>query len=97
MDFIYHKPLAFSAYSSFPWLKRNPILFPQDAPFFPIEKSYQSAFRPVQPTAESASASRREEQSDDEVDIETTDEKTDAVQSPAWNLKEEKVGRVKIS
>lgn len=93
MDFIYHKPLAFTAYSSFPWLKRNPMLFPQDGPFFPMDKTYQSAFKPVQPAPpESAAASRRDEQSDDEVDIETTDEKTEGVQSPGgWNLKEEKV------
>lgn len=93
MDFIYHKPLAFTTYSSFPWLKRNPLIFPQDGPFFPMDKTYQSAFKPVQPAApESAATSRREEQSDDEVDIETTDEKTDDVQSPGCYLKEEKVG-----
>lgn len=94
MDFIYHKPLAFTTYSSFPWLKRNPLLFPQDGPFFHMDKTYQSAFKPVQPAvSESAAASRREEQSDDEVDIETTDEKMDEVQAPRWNLKEEKVGK----
>lgn len=89
MDFIYHKPLAFTSYSSFPWLKRNPILFPQDNPFFPIDKAYQSAFKPVQPVVERA-VSQRDDESDDEVDIETTDEKTDGVQSN-WDLKEEKV------
>lgn len=58
-----------------------------------MDKTYQSAFKPVQPAApESAATSRREEQSDDEVDIETTDEKTDDVQSPGCYLKEEKVG-----
>lgn len=92
MDFIYHKPLAFTSYSSFPWLKRNPLLFPQDGSFFPMDKTYQSAFKPVQPAApESAATSRREEQSDDEVDIETTDEKTEEAQPAGWNLKEEKV------
>lgn len=69
------------------------MLFPQDGPFFPMDKTYQSAFKPVQPVApESATAATREEQSDDEVDIETTDEKT-TEQSSGWNLKEEKVGR----
>lgn len=68
------------------------MLFPQDGPFFPMDKTYQSAFKPVQPVVpESATATTREEQSDDEVDIETTDEKT-TEQSPGWNLKEEKVG-----
>ena len=33
---------------------------------------------------------QKEEESDDEVDIETTDEKSD---TNAWNLKEEKVGK----
>ncbi|XP_018578711.1 SKI family transcriptional corepressor 1 homolog-B [Anoplophora glabripennis] len=87
MDFIYHKPLAFSSYSSFPWLKRNPILFPQDNPFFPIDKTYQSAFKPVQPVVE-RTVSQKDEESDDEVDIETTDEKTDSTTN--WDLKEEK-------
>lgn len=87
MDFIYHKPLAFSSYSSFPWLKRNPILFPQDNPFFPIDKTYQSAFKPVQPVVE-RTVSQKDDESDDEVDIETTDEKTDS--APNWDLKEEK-------
>lgn len=34
---------------------------------------------------------REEEQSDDEVDIETMDEKADAVGSSAWPTKQEKV------
>lgn len=90
MDFIYNKPFAFSTYSSFPWLKRNPIIFPHETPFFPIDKNYQSAFKPVQPVAEETS--QREEQSDDEVDIETTDEKTDIPAScPPWSPKPEKV------
>ncbi|XP_044257215.1 SKI family transcriptional corepressor 1 homolog-B [Tribolium madens] len=86
MDFIYHKPLAFSSYSTFPWLKRNSILFPHESPFFPIDKSYQSAFKPVQPVNE-RTVPQKEEESDDEVDIETTDEKTE---TNNWNLKEEK-------
>ncbi|CAG9855075.1 unnamed protein product [Phyllotreta striolata] len=90
MDFIYHKPLAFSSYSSFPWLKRNPILFPQDNPFFPIDKAYQSAFKPVQPIVERPVSQKDEESDDDEVDIETTDEKTDGAPT-SWDLKEEKV------
>ncbi|KAG5891993.1 hypothetical protein JTB14_007741 [Gonioctena quinquepunctata] len=89
MDFIYHKPLAFTSYSSFPWLKRNPILFPQDNPFFPIDKTYQSAFKPVQPPVAERSVSPKDDESDDEVDIETTDEKTE--EPPNWELKEEKV------
>lgn len=88
MDFIYHKPLAFSSYTSFPWLKRAPILFPQENPFFSIDKTYQSAFKPVQPIVE-RTVSTKDDESDDEVDIETTDEKTDT--SPNWDLKEEKV------
>lgn len=89
MDFIYHKPLAFSSYSTFPWLKRNSILFPHESPFFPIDKSYQSAFKPVQPVNE-RTVLQKEDESDDEVDIETTDEKNDG--SANWDLKEEKVG-----
>ncbi|XP_044765342.1 SKI family transcriptional corepressor 1 homolog-B [Coccinella septempunctata] len=85
MDFIYHKPLAFTSYSSFPWLKRSPILFPQDNPFFSMEKSYQSAFKPVQTVVDKSPVEKKED-SDDEVDIETTDDKT-----TSWDLKEEKV------
>lgn len=91
MDFIYHKPLAFTTYSSLPWLKRSPILFPQENPFFSVDKSYQSAFKPVQPSLEGA-VSREEEQSDDDVDIETTDDKADSVPSSTWAMKQEKVG-----
>lgn len=92
MDFIYNKPFAFSSYSSFPWLKRSPILFPHENPFFPIDKNYQSAFKPVQPVAEEIP--QKEEQSDDEVDIETTDEKTELPTScPQWSPKPEKVSR----
>ncbi|CAG9816874.1 unnamed protein product [Phaedon cochleariae] len=87
MDFIYHKPLAFGSYASFPWLKRNPILFPQDNPFFPIDKSYQSAFKPVQPVPDKG-GSQKDEESDDEVDIETTDEKDEDAAN--FDLKEEK-------
>lgn len=87
MDFIYHKPLALTTPSSFPWLKRNPLLFPQDNPFFPLEKTYQSAFKPVQPVLERVAPPKDE--SDDEVDIETTDEKTDDAAS--FELKKEKV------
>ncbi|XP_050519500.1 SKI family transcriptional corepressor 1 homolog-B isoform X1 [Diabrotica virgifera virgifera] len=94
MDFIYHKPLAFTSYSSFPWLKRNPILFPQDNPFFPMDKSYQSAFKPVQPVVDRP-VSQKDEESDDEVDIETTDDKPDA--APNWEFKEEKVASVEPS
>lgn len=62
-----------------------------------MDKTYQSAFKPVQPAVpESAATSRREEQSDDEVDIETTDEKAEEMQSSGWNLKEEKV-RLKLA
>lgn len=89
MDFIYHKPFAFTSYSSFPWLKRNPILFPPENPFFPMEKSYQSAFKPVQPLVEEP-APQREEQSDDDVDIETTDDKADLT-CGRWSPKQEKV------
>lgn len=88
MDLIYHKPLAFSSYTSLPWLKRGPILFPQDNPFFTMDKSYQSAFKPVQPVVEK-SVSQKDEESDDEVDIETTDEKADTQLN--WEPKEEKV------
>lgn len=89
MDFIYHKPFAFGTYSNFPWLKRNPILFRPENPFFPIEKNYQSAFTPVQPVAEEQQP-QKEEQSDDEVDIETTDDKADA-NTCRWSPKHEKV------
>lgn len=90
MNFIYHKPLALTTPSSFPWLKRNPLLFPQENPFFPLEKSYQSAFKPVQPVLERVEPQK--EESDDEVDIETTDEKTQDTAN--WELKKEKVSRM---
>lgn len=90
MDFIYHKPFAFSSYSSFPWLKRSPILFPHESPFFSIDKNYQSAFKPVQTLVEEP-IQQKEEQSDDEVDIETTDDKTDSNACPNWSPKREKV------
>lgn len=44
----------------------------------------------MQPTLE-GTAPREEEQSDDDVDIETTDDKVDAVAPSAWNMKQEKV------
>lgn len=90
MDFIYHKPFAFSSYSSFPWLKRNPILFPHESPFFSIDKNYQSAFKPVQTLVEEH-IQQKEEQSDDEVDIETTDDKTESNNCTNWSPKQEKV------
>lgn len=92
MDFIYHKPLALTSPSSFPWLKRNPLLFPQESPFFPLEKTYQSAFKPVQPVLERVVPQKDE--SDDEVDIETTDEKTE--DNANWELKKEKVSAVHV-
>ncbi|XP_076262165.1 SKI family transcriptional corepressor fussel [Rhynchophorus ferrugineus] len=88
MDLIYQKPLSFSSYSSLSWLKGNPMIFPQDNPFFPIDKSYQSAFKPVQPVVEKA-WSQKSEDSDNEVDIETTDDNVEA--SANWELKEEKI------
>lgn len=81
MDFMYHKPFAFSPYSTLPWLKRNPILFPHESPFFSMEKSYQSAFKPVHPVNVSENE-QKQELSDDEVDIETTDDKEERTWSP---------------
>ncbi|XP_049817971.1 SKI family transcriptional corepressor 1 homolog-B isoform X2 [Aethina tumida] len=86
MDFIYHKPLAFSPYSTFPWLKRGPIIFPQENHYFSIDKTYQSAFKPVQPIVD-RSVVQQDQDSDDEVDIETTDDNTSPLH---WDLKEEK-------
>ncbi|CAH1121266.1 unnamed protein product [Ceutorhynchus assimilis] len=88
MDLICHKPINFSSYSSFSWLKRNPIIFPQENPFFSIDKSYQSAFKPVQPIVESSGGSHKSDDSDNEVDIETTDDNAEAGSN--WDLKEEK-------
>ncbi|KAL1493431.1 hypothetical protein ABEB36_011488 [Hypothenemus hampei] len=89
MDLICHKPLSFSSYSSLSWLKRNPaIIFPQENPFFPVEKTYQSAFKPVQPVIEN-SQSNKSEDSDNEVDIETTDDTVDG-SGANWELKHEK-------
>lgn len=88
MDLICHKPLSFSSYSSFSWLKRNPIIFPQENPFFPMDKTYQSAFKPVQPIVDPAE-SHKSEDSDNEVDIETTDDNAEPPTN--WDLKEEKV------
>lgn len=94
MDFMYHKPFAFSPYSTLPWLKRNPILFPHENPFFSIDKSYQSAFKPVHPVNVPVSDDNEHEQkqelSDDEVDIETTDEK-DPENRSTWSPKAEPV------
>lgn len=87
MDFMYHKPFAFSPYSTLPWLKRNPILFPHENPFFSIDKSYQSAFKPVHPVTASESE-QKQEVSDDEVDIETTDDKEERT---SWSPKTEPV------
>lgn len=50
-----------------------------------MEKSYQSAFKPVQTVVDKSPVEKKED-SDDEVDIETTDDKT-----TTWDLKEEKV------
>jgi len=88
MDLIYHKPLTFSSYTSLPWLKRNPIIFPQENPLYPLEKTYQSAFKPVQPVVEN-SRSQASEDSDHEVDIETTDDNAEPTSS--WDMKEVKV------
>lgn len=87
MDFMYHKPFAFSPYSTLPWLKRNPILFPHENPFFSIDKTYQSAFKPVHPINISDNE-QKQEPSDDEVDIETTDDKDDRA---SWSSKAEPV------
>lgn len=86
MDLIYNKPFPFGPYSTFPWLKRNPVLFPYEHPFLSVDKSYQSAFKPVQPIVERP-PSQKQEQSDDEVDIETTDDKVDL----RWGPKQERV------
>ena len=90
MDLIYHKPFAFASYSAFPWFKRNSIIFPNENPFFSIDRSYQSAFKPVQPIAENV-APQKEEQSDDEVDIETTDECIETTMYRHWDAKQGKV------
>ncbi|XP_050313685.1 SKI family transcriptional corepressor 1 homolog-B [Anthonomus grandis grandis] len=89
LDLMCHKPLSFSSYSSLPWLKKNPVLFPPGNTFFSIDKSYQSAFKPVQPFAEDTEHStQRSDDSDNEVDIETTD---DNMGTPTkWELKDEK-------
>lgn len=55
-----------------------------------MEKNYQSAFKPVQPLAEEH-VPQKEEQSDDEVDIETTDEKSEITAGSRWSPKQEKV------
>ncbi|GJQ69940.1 hypothetical protein Trydic_g13335 [Trypoxylus dichotomus] len=89
MDFIYHKPFAFASYSTFPWLKRSSIIFPNENPFFSIERNYQSAFKPVQQST-SESFSKKGEDSEDEVDIETTDETIDTGCSAAWEANEPK-------
>lgn len=88
MDLIYNKPFPFAPYSTFPWLKRNPVLFPYENPFFPVDKTYQSAFKLVQPIGEKP-APQKEEHSDDEVDIESTDEKMEV--SSYWSPKRERV------
>lgn len=87
MDLIYNKPFPFSPYSTFPWLKRNPVLFPYENPLFHVDKSYQSAFKPVQPVGEKSS--QKEDHSDDEVDIESTDEKLEVTRY--WSPKRERV------
>ncbi|XP_022915430.1 SKI family transcriptional corepressor 1 homolog-B isoform X2 [Onthophagus taurus] len=84
MDFIYHKPFAFASYSTFPWLKRNSIVFPSENPFFSVDRSYQSAFKPVQQQPCGSFTPQKEEQSDDEVDIETTDEIEDKNQAKCF-------------
>lgn len=86
MDFMYNKPFALSPYSTLPWLKRNPIIFSQQNPFFSIDKSYQSAFKPVHPLTVTESG-HKQDLSDDEVDIETTDDKEDR----SWSEKSESV------
>lgn len=93
MDFMYHKPFAFSPYTTLPWLKRNPILFPHDGPFFSIDKNYQSAFKPVHPVVVNASdtAQQKTELSDDDVDIETTDDKEEATSCSRWSPKPDAV------
>uniref|UniRef100_A0AAR5PH32 c-SKI SMAD4-binding domain-containing protein n=1 Tax=Dendroctonus ponderosae TaxID=77166 RepID=A0AAR5PH32_DENPD len=88
MDLICHKPLNFSSYSSFSWLKQNSLIFPPENSFFPLDKTYQSAFKPVQPILEST-RSHNSEESDHEVDIETTDDNAESTLN--WELKEEKV------
>ncbi|KAF5294865.1 hypothetical protein FQA39_LY00349 [Lamprigera yunnana] len=91
MDLIYNKPFPFPPYSTFPWLKRNPVLFPYENPFFPVDKSYQSAFKPVQPIQEKPP--QKDDHSDDEVDIESTDEKMEV--TTYWSPKRERVSRFK--
>lgn len=86
MDFMYNKPFALSPYSTLPWLKRNPIIFSQQNQFFSIDKNYQSAFKPVYPLTVSDSGQKKD-LSDDEVDIETTDDKDDR----SWSEKSESV------
>lgn len=88
MDFMYHKPFAFSPYNTLPWLKRNPILFSHDSPILSVDKQYHSAFKPVQPTTVHAhETAQKEEPSDDDIDIETTDEKQDAAKFSVWSPK----------
>lgn len=89
MDLMYHKPFTFSPYSTLPWLKRNPIIFPHENPFFPIDKNYQSAFKPVHPVTVNESE-QKQELSDDEVDIETTDDKEER---SSWSAKNESVSK----
>ncbi|KAK4872132.1 hypothetical protein RN001_016256 [Aquatica leii] len=86
MDLIYNKPFPFAPYSTFPWLKRNPVLFPYENPFFPVDKTYQSAFKPVQPILEKPP--QKDDHSDDEVDIESTDEKMEV--TTYWSPKRER-------
>lgn len=92
MDFIYHKPFAFASYSAFPWLKRNSIIFPNENPFFSIERNYQSAFKPVHQPASDNFTTQKGEDSEDEVDIETTDEAVDTGCAATWENTEQKVG-----
>ncbi|XP_066158608.1 SKI family transcriptional corepressor 1 homolog-B isoform X2 [Euwallacea fornicatus] len=88
MDLIYYKPLGFSSYSSLPWLKGAPLIFPQESPLYPLEKSYQSAFKPVQPIVKNCS-SKMSDDSDHEVDIETTDDNAESTGN--WDMEEKKI------
>ncbi|XP_066248755.1 SKI family transcriptional corepressor 1 homolog-B [Euwallacea similis] len=88
MDLIYYKPLGFSSYSSLPWLKGAPLIFPQESPLYPLEKSYQSAFKPVQPIVKNCS-SKMSDDSDHEVDIETTDDNAESTGN--WEMEEKKI------